>query len=286
MTATATATATVTVDVSEPAARFRDLLAAEWLKLWSLRSTVWAYVIGTLVVVGFNVGATYDRYRYWTARNSADRADFIADGIAHQYAYTTNAGTIMMLAAGAIGAVAITGEYGTGLIRTTFAAVPARRSVMAAKAGVLTLVMTGYGAVVAALSFWLSQAILARRDAGVSVGDPGSLRLVVASALLAPVCGLAGMAIGVLLRHGGAAIVTVVVVLLVVPLVFADDRHWAAVVDHALPSSAWMRLVDVRYDPGVGIPFPWTVGGAWTVFALWALGAAAVAVFAAPRRDQ
>ncbi|MEV8285010.1 ABC transporter permease [Streptomyces niveus] len=286
MTATATATATVTVDVTEPAARFRDLLAAEWLKLWSLRSTVWAYVIGTLVVVGFNVGAAYDRYRYWTARNAADRADFIADGIAHQYAYTTNAGTVMMLAAGAIGAVAITGEYGTGLIRTTFAAVPARRSVMAAKAGVLTLVMTGYGAVVAALSFWLSQAILARRDAGVSVGDPGSLRLVVASALLAPVCGLAGMAIGVLLRHGGAAIVTVVVVLLVVPLVFADDRHWAAVVDHALPSSAWMRLVDVRYDPGVGIPFPWTVGGAWTVFALWALGAAAVAVFAAPRRDQ
>ncbi|MEU9745344.1 ABC transporter permease [Streptomyces niveus] len=283
---TATATATVPVDVSEPAARFRDLLAAEWLKLWSLRSTVWAYVIGTLVVVGFNVGATYDRYRYWTARNAADRADFVADGIAHQYAYTTNAGTIMMLAAGAIGAVAITGEYGTGLIRTTFAAVPARRSVMAAKVGVLTLVMTGYGAVVAALSFWLSQAILARRDAGVSVGDPGSLRLVVASALLAPVCGLAGMAIGVLLRHGGAAIVTVVVVLLVVPLVFADDRHWAAVVDHALPSSAWMRLVDVRYDPGVGIPFPWTVGGAWTVFALWALGAAAVAVFAAPRRDQ
>ncbi|WP_069630262.1 ABC transporter permease [Streptomyces niveus] len=281
-----TATATATVDVSEPAARFRDLLAAEWLKLWSLRSTVWAYVIGTLVVVGFNVGATYDRYRYWTARNAADRADFIADGIAHQYAYTTNAGTIMMLAAGAIGAVAITGEYGTGLIRTTFAAVPARRSVMAAKVGVLALVMTGYGAVVAALSFWLSQAILARRDAGVSIGDPGSLRLVAASALLAPVCGLAGMAIGVLLRHGGAAIVTVVVVLLVVPLVFADDRHWAAVVDHALPSSAWMRLVDVRYDPGVGIPFPWTVGGAWTVFALWALGAAAVAVFAAPRRDQ
>lgn len=283
---TTPSTVSVSVSVSEPAARFRDLLAAEWLKLWSLRSTVWAYVLGTLVVVGFNVGATYDRYRYWTAHSAADRAGFIADGIAHQYAYTTNAGTIMMLAAGAIGAVAITGEYGTGLIRTTFAAVPARRSVMAAKVGVLTLVMTGFGAVVAALSFWLSQAILARRDAGVSIGDPGSLRLVVASALLAPVCGLAGMALGVLLRHGGATIVTVVVVLLVLPLVFADDRHWAAVVDHALPNSAWMRLVDIAYDPGMGVPFPWTVGGAWTVFALWALGAAAVAVFAAPRRDQ
>ncbi|MGW6308615.1 hypothetical protein ACWFRQ_14300 [Streptomyces niveus] len=43
--------------------------------------------------------------------------------------------------------------------------------------------------------------------------------------------------------------------------------------DHALPSSAWTRLVDVRYDPGMGILFPWTVGGAWMVFA-------------AARRDQ
>ncbi|MFD3482457.1 ABC transporter permease [Streptomyces sp. NPDC058665] len=272
---------------AEPPARFRDLLASEWLKLWSLRSTVRAYVLGTLVVLAFNVGATYDRYRYWTEHNAADRADFVAGGIALAYAYTTNAGTLMMLTAGAIGAVAITGEYSTGLIRTTFAAVPARRSVMAAKVCVLTTVMTVFGAVTAALSFWLSQAILARHDAGVSIADPGSSRVVVASALLAPVCGLVGMALGVLLRHGAATVVTVVVVLLVVPLVFADDRHWAAVVDHALPSSAWMRLVDIRYGTGgAGIPFPWTVGGAWTVFALWALGAAAVAVFATHRRDQ
>ncbi|WP_405794866.1 ABC transporter permease [Streptomyces sp. NBC_01506] len=281
-----TAATTTAVTTAEPAARFRDLLAAEWLKLWSLRSTVWAYAIGALVVVGFNVGATYDRYRYWSAHNAADRASFVSDGIALMYAYTTNAGTLMMLAAGAIGAAAITGEYGTGLIRTTFAAVPARRSVMAAKVCVLTTVMTGYGAVVAALSFWLSQAILARRDAGVSLSDPGSLRVVVASTLLAPVCGLVGMALGTLLRHGAAATVTVVVVLLVVPLVFADDRHWAAVIDHALPSSAWMRLVDTRYGSGIGLPYPWTEGGAWTVFALWALGAAAVAVLAVHRRDQ
>lgn len=275
-----------TSPAAEPTARFRDLLAAEWLKLWSLRSTVWAYAIGALVVVAFNVGATYDRHRYWSAHSASDRARFVADGIALMYAYTTNAGTVMMLAAGAIGAVAITGEYSTGLIRTTFAAVPARRSVLAAKVCVLTTVMTGYGAVVAVLSFWLSQAILSRHDAGVSITDPGSLRVVVASTLLAPVCGLVGMALGVLLRHGAATTVTVVVVLLVVPLVFADDRHWAAVIDHAQPNSAWMRLVDMRYDSGTGIPFPWTVGGAWTVFALWALGAAAVAVLAVHRRDQ
>lgn len=283
---TAVDTSTVAASRAEPAARFRDLLAAEWLKLWSLRSTVWAYVLGALVVVGFNVGATYDRYRYWGEHDAADRTNFVADGIAFTYAYTTNAGTVMMLAAGAIGVVSITGEYGTGLIRTTFAAVPARRSVMAAKVGVLGVVMTGYGAVAAALSFWLTQAILARRDAGVSLTDPGALRVVVASTLLAPVCGLVGMALGVLLRNAGAAMVAVVVLLLVLPLVFSDDRHWGAVMDHALPSSAWLRLVDLRYDSAAGVPFPWTAGGAATVFALWVLGAAAVVVFATPRRDQ
>lgn len=56
---------------------------------------------------------------------------------------------LLALAAGAIGAVSVTGEYGSGLIRTTFTAVPARRSVMAAKAIVLTAVMTVFGAVVA-----------------------------------------------------------------------------------------------------------------------------------------
>ncbi|GGJ76336.1 ABC transporter permease [Streptomyces camponoticapitis] len=271
---------------TEPAARFRDLLASEWLKLWSLRSTLWAYAIGTLVVVGFTVGATYDRHRYWNENGPVDRTDFVADGIALMYAYTTNAGLIMMLAAGAIGAVAITGEYSTGLIRTTFAAVPARRSLMAAKVCVLTAVMTMFGAVAAALSFWLSQAILARHDAGVSITDPGSLRVFAASTLLAPVCGLVGMAIGTVLRHGGATVVTVVVVLLVAPLVLSEDRHWPAVVNHALPSSAWLRLVDMRYDPGSGIPFPWTVGGAWTVFALWALAASAATMLAPHRRDQ
>ncbi|MFI6082525.1 ABC transporter permease [Streptomyces sp. NPDC051217] len=279
-------TPTARATAAEPPARFRDLLASEWLKLRSLRSTAWAYVIGTLVVVGFTVGATYDRYRYWNENGPVDRTDFVADGIALMYAYTTNAGLIMMLAAGAIGAVAITGEYSTGLIRTTFAAVPARRSVMAAKVCVLTAVMTVFGAVVAVLSFWLSQAILARHDAGVSLADPGALRVFVASTLLAPVCGLGGLALGAVLRHGGATMVTVVVVLLVAPLVFSEDRHWAAVVNHALPSSAWLRLVDMRYDPESGIPFPWTVPGAWTVFALWALGAAAVATLAPHRRDQ
>ena len=50
---------------AEPRARFRDLLAAEWLKFWSLRSTPWSFVISALVILGLNAGAAYEHDRYW-----------------------------------------------------------------------------------------------------------------------------------------------------------------------------------------------------------------------------
>lgn len=267
----------------EPGARFHDLVAAEWIKLRSLRSTWIAYAATALAVIAFNAGTAYDTYNYWPARSAADRADYVRAGFPLQEAFTANAAMVMMLALGAIGAVAIIGEYSTGTIRTTFAAVPARRSVMAAKTVVVTAVTTLFGVIVACVSFGLTQAILHGRNAGISIGYPGALRVVVASALLAPVCAIAGMAIGSVIRHTSATMIASVVVILVLPLVLTDGRHWSAVAGHATLYQAWLRLVEV------GSPqtdFPWTTGGAWTVYAVWALTAAILAVTSAQRRDQ
>ena len=195
MTAVTTAPAQL---ATEPRARFRDLLAAEWLKFWSLRSSPWGLLISALVVLAANAGQAWDHWRYWRQAGMSP-ARFIADGMPLQDAFTTNAGIVMMIAAAAIGALAITGEYSTGLIRTTFAAVPARRSVLAAKVVVLTAVMTGFGAVVSAASFGVVQTILSGRHAEVTIGSPGALRIVVASALLAPLAALTGAAVGVYL---------------------------------------------------------------------------------------
>ncbi|MFJ8565553.1 hypothetical protein [Streptomyces sp. NPDC093514] len=66
-------------------------------------------------------------------------------------------------------------------------------------------------------------------------------------------------------------------------LVFTDGRHWSAVAGHATLYKAWSRLVQV------GSPhtdFPWTTGGAWTVYAVWTLTAAVLAVTSVQRRDQ
>ncbi|WP_052850323.1 ABC transporter permease [Streptomyces avicenniae] len=265
-----------------PRARFTDLLAAEWIKLRTLRSTWWGLLVSGLVVLAFNIGTAWDTYRYW--RPGSDAAGYIADGIPLYHAFTTNGATVLALCAGAFGALAVTGEYTSGLARTTFTAVPARRPVMAAKVLVLTAVTVPFGAVLAAVSFWATQAVLHRRGVGVPLDHPGALRLVVASALLAPVCVLVGAALGALLRHGPGAVFASIGLLQLLPLVLTDDRYWPALLDHATVLSAWVRFSETVYDPA-DFAQPWSVGGAWTVFAVTAVVAGLVTVAVEHRRD-
>jgi ABC-2 type transport system permease protein len=268
---------------AEPRPRFGDLVAAEWIKLRSLRSTWFGYGATALAVVAFNVGTAYDTYRHWAQQNPEGPEGFIRAGIPLDEAFTVNAVTVMMLALGALGAMAVVGEYATGTIRTTFAAVPARRSVMAAKAAVVAAVAAVFGAFVAGVSFAATQAILDRRGAGVSLDDPGALRVVVASALLAPLCALVGLALGTVIRQTAGTMIGSVLVLLVLPLVLTDGRHWSATASHGTLYQAWRRLVAVDYHP---LHYPWTIAGAWTVYAVWAAAAVAITVVGVHRRDQ
>ncbi|SDJ79622.1 ABC transporter permease subunit [Streptomyces indicus] len=290
-TATATTATTATpppphaaaLRTDEPRPRFRDLAAAEWIKIRSLRSLPIAYGTTALAVLAFNLGTAYDTYSHWTARTAADRARFVEDGIPLQHAFNANAALVLMLALGAIGAFAVVGEYSTGTIRTTFAAVPARGPVMAAKAVVLGALTTVYGLLLAAASFAGTQAILGARDAGVGLDHPGALRVLLASALLAPVSALAGFALGALIRHTATTMIATVTVLLFLSIALTDGRYWSALLGHTLPYQAWLRLAEPRYVPP---EFGWSQGGAWTVYGVWGAVAAAVAVLAVRRRDQ
>ncbi|MFF8609845.1 ABC transporter permease [Streptomyces sp. NPDC015346] len=267
----------------EARARFRDLLASEWLKLWSLRSTPWSLLLSGLAVTAFNVGTAYDHYRWFPSYGPDGQASFVADRMALGDAFTANAAMVLMLCFGAIGALTVVGEYSTGMIRTTFATVPARRSVTAAKVVVVLAVTTGAGAIISGVSFAVTQAVLSGRDVGLSIDEPGALRLVVASTSLAPVSALVGMAVGVLVRHSATTMVVTVLVLLLVPSVVGDQRHATAVVAHTLPYRAWMRLVQAGpYE----VAFPWSVGGAWLVYGVWTLVAGVVTVTVVHRRDQ
>ncbi|MER5467405.1 ABC transporter permease [Streptomyces sp. NPDC002685] len=281
-----TTTAAPAAPASTPAPRFGDLVAAEWIKLCSLRSTYWALGAGALAVIAFNANAARVDAADHPRFNGQMRAQIAR--LALRDAFTDGSAMILVLAVASIGAITIVGEYATGLVRTTFAAVPDRRALMAAKVTLLTAVMTVYGAFVAGASFASSQAILSTRDAGVSLTHPGALRVVCASALLAPVCALAGMALGALIRHSATTMVAATAVLLLIPTFITDRYAWAAAVKHAQPVNAWNRLADIAYahDPFTLVPrHQATVTGAWITFAAWAAVAAVVAIVAVDRRD-
>ncbi|MDX2540296.1 ABC transporter permease [Streptomyces sp. WI04-05B] len=268
-------------------ARFTDLLGAEWIKLWSLRSTYWALGASALAIIAFNANSARVHFADFERMTPVMR-DANAE-LALRDAFTSGAAMILILAAASIGAITLVGEYGTGLIRTTFAAVPARRALVTAKLAVVTAVMTAYGAFVAGASFAATQAILSGRNADVPLSYPGAWRVVVASALLAPVCALAGMCLGAAIRHSATTMVAVTVLLLLLPAFITDRYRWTAAVRDVLPFNAWTRLVDMSYGHNSHIIYPRfypaTVTGSWVAFGAWAVVAGIVAVVVVDRRD-
>ncbi|MFD5462403.1 ABC transporter permease subunit [Kitasatospora sp. NPDC127059] len=276
---------TATLSPSTPLRRhrFSDLLAAEWLKFWSLRSIPWVLGLGALVVIVANLKSaqyTHDHYL------PGDGDPVAMKQVALNDSFDTAGADILMLLAGGLGAIVITGEYATGLIRTTLAAVPDRRAVLLAKAAVLTTVMVGFGVAGVGLSFGITQAILADRGIGQSITDPTALRYVAAAVLFAPVCGLVGLCLGTLLRHSAGAVVGTVVVLFFVPSFVTERYRWSADLLHALPFPAWQRLARTTLANMRPTEYPATVAGSWTTYAVWALASVLIATVAIRRRDH
>ncbi|MCH0561432.1 ABC transporter permease [Streptomyces sp. MUM 16J] len=258
-----------------PPARFRDLLAAEWIKTRSLRSTPWTIGLTLLFVLGSAAVATLA-----DKAAGSGPADFLPFDAYPAAGYWT-----LTLVASSMGALTVVSEYSSGLIRTTTVAVPARGSVVLAKAAVTAALWTAVGTAASTGSFLVSQAILDRHHAGVPITHPGVLRALVASALLAPVCALVGLGLGVLLRHAAGTMVTSVFTLLMLPPMFSETNRWSADIKHTLVSAAWNRLVQPWEPDPRSLAYTATVPGSWIVYTLWPLITVALAILVVRRRD-
>ncbi|GGU97395.1 ABC transporter permease [Streptomyces filipinensis] len=261
--------------VTGPPARFRDLLASEWIKVRSLRSTPWTVGLTLLFVVGSAAVATLA-----DKAAGSGPAEFLPFDAYPAAGYWT-----LMLVAGSMGALTVVSEYSSGLIRTTTVAVPARGSVVLAKSAITGALWAAVGTVASTGSFLVSQAILDGHHAGVPITHPGVFRALVASALLAPVCALVGLGLGVLLRHAAGTMVTSVFTLLMLPTMFSETDRWSADVKHALVAGAWNRLVQTWEPEPASLGYTATVPGSWIVYALWPLITIALAVLVVRRRD-
>lgn len=187
------------------------VLRMEWLKLRSVRSTWWIMLAFAAGMIGLAILVMSHQQRYATL-SAADRASFDP---------TNNGFTGMALGQlllGSLGVLVVTSEFSSGLIRATFAAVPSRPRVLAAKAGVLAAVTLAAGEIWSFAAFWAGEAALGARGPHATLGQPGVLRAVLMIGAYPALIALIGLGLGAVIRHTAGAIVAVAGVLFVLPL--------------------------------------------------------------------
>ena len=187
------------------AIRALDLVASEWTKFRSVRSSFWSLLVAVLTPIGASALVAF-AFASQPASAGPPPDPLLPEVLSLEYA---------VIAVSVMGVLAFSAEYSTGLIRTTFTAAPRRRAVLAAKALVLGAVTLAAGELVAFASFFLVQAILAGHHQGVSLSRPGVPGAVLAAGILLCVCTMLGLALGSIIRHtaGGIAATIAVIVL-------------------------------------------------------------------------
>ena len=192
-----TATATSTRDASTPAvARVRQRAAVGMDEVPSLRSTVVCLGLTVVATVGLAValGAR------WAHEQGKILSGFDSTNTSLGGVY------IAQIILGTLGALTISSEYTTGMVRATFAAVPQRRAVLAAKALVLAGVTLVLGEVVCFVSFGIFQVLVRNKHIGASLADPGVLRAVSGAGLYLTAVVLLGFGLGATIRHTAGAL--------------------------------------------------------------------------------
>jgi ABC-2 type transport system permease protein len=191
-----------------PASKLRvtgaRVIHSEWIKFWTVRSTVvtLAVAFGLLVVIGLVASSLQD-----SATTVGPAAGPQPSGLDPVEAALAGR-TFAQLAFGTLGVLFMAGEYSTRSIQSSLIAVPKRLPVLWAKIVVFTAVVFTTALAGSALAFTGGQALIG--DGGASWSDPSVPRAVIGSAVVHAGSGVLGLALGALLRSIPAAISTLV----------------------------------------------------------------------------
>jgi ABC-2 type transport system permease protein len=252
-------------------AGLRGTLASEFTKIRSVRSTYWTLLVLLVVSVGIGAAITAGTAASWSHTSPSNQASF--DPTQASVAGLFYLGQLVIVV---LGAMTITAEYSTGMIRTSLTAMPRRTVVYAAKAAIFAVVALVITFVAAFASFYLGQALLTSTHDTATLSQPDVLRAVVGSALYVTLCGLFAFAIGAILRHTAGTITAVIGLLFVIPiLVHLLPQSWYQDVDRWLPDAAG-RALSVTVGPQ-----PAHLFSPWNQFAVFAIYTAIVLVVGA-----
>jgi len=206
--------AVMTPVVASPALKVTQgrVLRSELTKFRSLRSTI--YTLLTAVALMIGLGALFSAL---TA--SQYHTMSLAEKATVNPVTTSLSGVLFAVVAfGVLGVLVTSGEYSTGMIRSSLTAVPRRLPVLWGKLAVFPGVIFPVSLIASFISFFLGQLVLNSQHIGVSITAPGALRSVIGAALYITVAGMIGVALGALFRNSAAGIATFAGAFFVIPL--------------------------------------------------------------------
>jgi ABC-2 type transport system permease protein len=193
-------------------------MRAEWTKFVSLRSIRWTLLVttvGTLLVTFLATHGAVHHSRQWY--QGFDPTNQALAGLA-----------IGSLAIGVLGVLVITGEYGTGTIRASLAAMPRRGVLVTAKIAVVGLFTVLLGEALSFIAFFEGQAVLSGGAPTASLDQPGVLRAVALSGAFLALFALLGLGIGLVVRHTAGAVAVFAGVTFLVPILLNSISHSVA----------------------------------------------------------
>jgi len=260
-----------TVAVTQP-----RVVRSEWTKFITVRSTLWSLGVGILLTLLFPILFAAVTSAHWGTMSPHERAD------RHPMDIALAGVNVAQLAIAVLGVLVITAEYSTGMIRSTFLAVPKRLPVLWAKLGVFAVVSFALTLPAVIVSFYTSQAILNRHHIlQTSISSPGVLRVIVGSALYVMGVGVFALALGAIIRNTAGGISAFVGIFFVIPpLMNVLPLSWNNAISKWLPSEAGRQLFALTRDPSRFAQWP---SGA--IFLGYCALAIAIAAVLLVRRD-
>jgi ABC-2 type transport system permease protein len=247
-----------------------DAVRAEWTKLRTLPSTAWllAAAAGVTIAVSAIAAAAW----HLNTGSTADPTKLSLTGI------DLGQAVIAVLAV-----LAVSEEYGTGMIRTTLAAMPRRITLLAAKAATLTGFTAPAG--LAAVAGCLLAGRLLLPDAGlnpahgyalVSLDHGPTVRAAIGTMVYLILIGLLALGVATILRDTAAAIGAVLGLLYLPPIAaqLIQDPAWRRHIQQIAPMTAGLAIQATRNLRSLPI-HPWAglgVLAAWTAVALLLAG--------------
>ena len=216
---------------------------SEWTKFVSLRSTRWSLGVGMLLTIALPIVFAAVTASHWAHMSAAERAD------RHPLDIALAGVNVAQLAIAVLGVLVISGEYSTGMIRSSLIAVPKRLPVLWAKIAVYAAVSFILTLPAVIIAFFASQAILSRHHIlQISFGDPGVARSVLGGALYVTLVGIFALGIGTILRNTAGGIAAFAGIFFVIPpLMNILPTSWNNAISQYLPSEAGRQLFSLHH---------------------------------------